>query len=51
MKQKLVMIEPVSNINQVVSAMMQEPDQGSQQPKPNPQFKFWDNNFDGLKFL
>lgn len=50
-KKKLMMIKPISNVDHVVSSMMQEPDQGSQQHRSNPQFKFWDNSFDGLKFL
>lgn len=51
MKQKLLLTELTNNIDQTISSVMQEPRKNIQQSHLDPQFKFWENNFDDLKFL
>lgn len=50
-KQKTTTIDPVKSVDQIVSALMREPGQGSCQNRSYSQFKFWDKDFDGFKFL
>lgn len=50
-KQKLALTEPTNIIDHVVSVVMQEIRQGSRPSHLDQQFKFWENSFDGLRFL
>lgn len=42
--------DPISQANLAITALMQDSG-GSHKSNPSTEFKFWSNNFDGLKFL
>ncbi|CAI8591312.1 unnamed protein product [Vicia faba] len=50
-KAKTLMGDPLNKSNLAIAALMKETSDRSQQTQPPSEFKFWSNEFNGLKFL